>query len=463
MKGAGDCRFPEPVFFTDKFIASLKADTVVYQVRDASAPGFGARVHPSGVKTWFFIYTLADKRRQMNLGKYPAITLAKAKVRLVDASKALHDGKDPQDVGFEWHRNPERERREAARKAAEEHRNPTIKTLAADYIKLYAKGAKRSWEADQAFLDREVLPVWGKQKAKDITRRDVKKLLRDLIDRPAPVTANRVLSLVKKLFNFAIDEEILDTSPCARLKPLHSEQPKERALSDDEIRTMWGNLDKEDVIMSDELKRALKLILVTAQRPGEVIGIHTREIDGHWWTIPAARAKNNRTHRVYLSKMALELMGDLEGKGFVFPSPKKGESGEESPIDVMALSRALRRNLVGQGVRTDKVKRRKGEAYKRKPYKLKPLPADPNRLEVAPFTPHDLRRTATTLMSQSKIPLEHRQRVLNHSQGRLDKTYNLHDYDHEKQTAMETLERKILSITTGTPAGKVVPITSAAG
>ena len=84
-------------------------------------------------------------------------------------------------------------------------------------------------------------------------------------------------------------------------------------------------------------------------------------------------------------------------------------------------------------------------------------PATENLLEVDPWRPHDLRRTAATLMSKEKILFEHRERVLNHTLGKLDRIYNQHDFDDEKQVALETLERKIKSIINGTE-NKVIPI-----
>jgi integrase len=87
-----------------------------------------------------------------------------------------------------------------------------------------------------------------------------------------------------------------------------------------------------------EVRRALKLVLVTAQRPGEVIGMHGSEIDGRWWTVPTGRAKNKKAHRVYLTDLALELIGDTAGEGYVFPSPRKA-TGQH--ISRHALSRAI--------------------------------------------------------------------------------------------------------------------------
>ena len=96
---------------------------------------------------------------------------------------------------------------------------------------------------------------------------------------------------------------------------------------------------------------------------------------------------------------------------------------------------ALRRNV-------------KGQAYRHKPKKrsYKPLPDDPNRLGLDPFTPHDLRRTAMTLMAQCGVPFEHRERVANHSMGKMDKIYNKHHFDKEKESALESLTKRIVTI-----------------
>jgi len=84
-------------------------------------------------------------------------------------------------------------------------------------------------------------------------------------------------------------------------------------------------------------------------------------------------------------------------------------------------------------------------------------PATENLLGIEKFVPHDLRRTANTLMAASKVIKEHRERVLNHTLEKLDATYNLHDYDDEKVMALEALERKLRSILTGA-TDNVVPI-----
>lgn len=419
--------------FTDIAIRNLKPTDKKYYTREAD--GFTIRVMPSGVKTWLFVYTFDGKRKEMNLGQYPHVSVADARSKFNKAFDLFKKGKDPADL--------DRQVKDERRKA------PTVNKLVTEYIDRHAKRFKRSWAKDEQILNREVVPKWGNRKAADIVKRDVIHLLEDIVNREAPGMANNTFQIIRKMFNFAVEKDILQHTPCTGVKLPAPKQQRDRFLSEEEIKTLWKNLDRPTLGMTDETQRALKLILVTAQRPGEVIGMHSKEITERWWTIPAERAKNGRTHRVYLTNTAIELIGPLETidqktgetkpKGYIFASPLKKEN---RPMGDTALPVAVRRALAMPVTDQD------GK------------PATENRLGIDHFTPHDLRRTANTLMAASKIIKEHRERVLNHTLEKLDGTYNLHDYDDEKVIALEALERKIKTILTG-EAGKVIPISKA--
>ena len=253
--------------------------------------------------------------------------------------------------------------------------------------------------------------------------------------------SNQVLKITRKMFNFGVERDILPHTPFTGVKALAPTNSRKRTLTETEIKTLWASIDNAS--MSDEIRRALKLILVTAQRPGEVTGMHTREIDGRWWTIPAERAKNGQEQRVYLTDAALELIGDTTGKSFVFPTPHQTK---EQPIDSHALPVAVRRNL--EWPLTDK----KGKPLYGKDGK----PATENRLDVDKFTPHDLRRTAATYMASMGYMDEIIDAVLNHVKKGIIRTYNRHGYDREKQQALEAWGRKLAAITTGTES-RVIP------
>ncbi|HTP63765.1 MAG TPA: integrase arm-type DNA-binding domain-containing protein [Geobacteraceae bacterium] len=457
--------------FTDLFIRSLKPAGKEYTRRERG--GFGVRVYPTGRKTFFYLYRVDGNRRLLNLGEYydpkrkgetkgDRITLQEAReiydserVKVKDLKSGRATGQDPvilRKQQSEQRRNTWLERK----------RTPTVADfISKEYIEKYLKPKVKRWEEVARSLEYDVVPAWGKRKITDITRRDI-ILLRDKIaERGAPVQSNRVLAYVSGMFSFAVDQHAVEKSPYSNIRRATKEKPKERELSEAEIKQLWLALDDTVLLMSKETRTALKLILLTAQRPGEVVGMHFDEIDGHWWTIPGSKTKNEKTHRVHLSDTALDLIAGLErDKGYVFPAGR----GNDGCMTVNALSFALRRNIKGHAVKSDKVKRRKGEAYKRGPYKTdKPLLENPNRIGIEIFGAHDLRRTATGLMAKEKIPFEIRERVLNHTMGKLDDTYNRYDYDAEKQMAMEALERKIISIASGKGAGKVVSIATATG
>ena len=414
--------------FTDKFIKSLKSAEKEYWVREGQ--GFAIRVLPSGEKVWYYIYTFEGRKRYMRLkdGGYPAVTLADAREAFDIAKVKVKNGIDPL---------AEKEQKAEARRKAY-----TVADLVQEYIERHAKRFKRSWEADERLLNKEIIPVWGKRKAEDVKKRDVTLLLESIVDRGSPAMSNQVMKVIRKMFNFAVERDILQHTPLTGVKALAPNNSRERTLTEAEIRTLWSNLDKS--AMSDEIQRSLKLILITAQRPGEVAGMHSGEIDGRWWTIPADRAKNGRTHRVYLTDLALEIIGDTEGKDFIFPCPHKEK---QKPIEAHALPVAARRNL----------------AFPVTDSKGKPLfdkdgnPATENRLGIEHFTPHDLRRTAATFMAKAGEMDEVIDAVLNHAKQGVIKVYNQYRYDREKQQALETWERKIRSITTG-KKGKVIPM-----
>lgn len=469
--------------FTDKFILNLKPKEKMYQFRESE--GFGVRVLPSGLRIFIFVYTIAGKRRQMNLGDYPDLGLGKARERAADARKALKSGKDPQEIGFEWHKNPERERREIAAAIEADEKNPTIKTLAAEYMRRHANVNKRASSAkeDQRLIDKEVLPIWGDRKAEDIRKRDVVKLLENAAER-GPALCHNIFKLIRKMYNFAVSRDILENTPCVGIKidEIAAITSRERVLKEpndnngvDEIFTFWNELEKAS--MSEDVKHILKLILITGQRPGEIAGIHSDEItvehkeqkdekgnvirewNESWWTIPVSRRKVKeksknppQPHRVYLTDMALGLIGNREG--YKFPSPVVKIDENRNPIlkhiDDNAVAYAIRRNL------KDYKPRRviKGEVISM--VKVK----EDRKMNIEHFTPHDLRRTCSTRLAELGFKDEVNDAILGHTKKGVVGIYNRYKYDREKKIAMESWERKLKSITTGKQSDNVVSINS---
>ena len=365
----------------------------------------------------------------MNLGDYPDISLAKARERANEARLALKNGKDPQEIGIEWHSNPVRERREALQREEEDRRNPTVRQLAHEYMERHAKIMKResSWIEDERLLNKDVLPIWGDRKANEIKKRDVMRLLESVLQR-GPALCNNILKVTRKMFNFAVERDILEHTPFTGVKSPAPITERDRTLSEAEIRAFW-NTELPKASMTPATKAILKLILLTGQRPGEVAGMHSREIEDNWWTIPAERAKNNTLHRVFLTETALELIGNQNG--FVFPSRSK-----QGHIDENAVAYAIRRNLKDYKPR---------RAIKGDSIRMVKV-AENRKMELDHFTPHDLRRTAATFLALLGYSDEIIDAVISHKKIGVIKLYNRHKYDNEKKAALESWEQKLLNI-----------------
>lgn len=403
--------------FTDKKIKSLKPKDHIYDTREKN--GFAIRIFPSGEKSWVFIYTFGGRKRRMTLGDYKTISLADARIKHHDAYKLLKaEGKDPAQLKMQ--------------QSKEDRDSFTVESLAKEYITKWAKPRKRSWTEDDRILKKDILPSWRLRKAKDITRRDVILLLDKIKERGAPIAANRTFACVRRMFNFAIEQDIINSSPCVAVKAPAKENQRDRCLSTDEIKIIWNNLDgqildeeanakaadddKVDIKMSAAAKIALKLQLVTAQRKGEIVSAEWDEInfETNWWTIPSTKAKNGQTHRVYLSPLAIELFLQAKktsGKSrWVFPSPQG-----KAHISPNALSRALRRSTFEKS--------------------------------VTEFTPHDFRRTAATHMTAMGISRLVVSKILNHIDSHITSIYDRHSYDPEKKRALDAWGNKLKNIT----------------
>lgn len=404
---------------TDAGIRKLKAGD--YGDRD----GLSVRIGKTGAAMFRFSYRSPTdgKIKRISLGRYLAasqraghnagdgVTLAEARAEALRLRGLVKAGIDPAESV-----KAEKAATEAAKLAA--LRAPSFKELFADYD-ARELSTKRTAADLRRLIERNALPTLGPRKVAEITRREVVAMLNGIRDAGSPATADKVTTILVRCFNYGCEQGLLTVNPLAgirRGKPV----PRERALNDDEVRAVWCGLDGSDMHRSTAL--ALKLVLATGQRPGEVAGLAWAEIDADVWTIPAARAKSGRAHRVPLSGLALVLLAearDVAGdSAYAFPSPR---GSDDRPMDRHSLSRAVARNL--------------------------------DRFGTAAWTPHDLRRTMRTGLSAIGIAHEIAERVIGHTQDRITATYNQHTYDCEKRSALDAWARRLSAIT-GDQAGR---------
>ena len=176
----------------------------------------------------------------------------------------------------------------------------TFTELANAYVERHARKNNKSWRQADALVRRHLIPRWGKLKANSITGTDVRAVMASMT---APIVANQVLASASAIFTWAVRQEIVAINPCVGVDRNPTTE-RERVLSDAEVRLLWPRLD-----------HGLKLILLTAQRPGEVAAMQAAHIvDGGWWQLPGkpqgdwAGTKNGRDHRVSLSEPAQGLV-----------------------------------------------------------------------------------------------------------------------------------------------------------
>jgi integrase len=400
---------------TDFALNKLKPRSSRYEVSDGK--GLSVRITPKGTKTWVFRYMIDGIPRRMTLGQYPAVSLADVRAAHGRAMVAIEKGIDP---------GKKAQDEKAVRKAV-----PTISEFIDEFWQIELKGKKSGLETLRA-LKKDVIPVWRKRKVFDITRRDVVLLL-DHVRERAPVLANRLQASLVRLFNFGIERGILENTPCSRLKR-YEEKARRRVLSNDEIKLLWNALalDNKGTDIYRITKLALKMILITGQRPGEVCGMEWGEIQDRLWTIPSERMKNKESNSIFLTGLALDIFEQARpyssDSRFVFRS----SHNENEYVKPGSLSHALVRHWTEMGF-DEKAER---------------------------FTPHDLRRTVRTRLAESGVSDIIAERIMSHKLQGILAVYNRYDYDLEKRQALETWERelrRIVGLDTGTP-GKVIPI-----
>lgn len=434
--------------FTDKYVASLKPSDKKYFVNEGR--GFYIQVLPTGTKSFVYIYQINKKRGSMVLGIYPGTSLSKARELYNDAYNLAKKGIDPVTKRADAASAIKDQALVALASAAhtfdsliekgipEDFVPTTVGQLAAVYYLKYSATHHTPGVHKNLIysIKGDLLNELGDKKINEVRRPTAIDLVGKVATR-APGQAANVLKVGRQIFEYALQREWVEVQPflsITKAVPKAAYKPRERILSDEEILTVWKDVQSSPSY--DETKRALLLVLVTAQREGEIVQMHREQIDGHWWTIPAAITKNRREHRVYLTDLAMELIGD--NKGYIFPSVRGGEH-----IATASLSQIVNRGAVTDVI-LKKVGNRKTKARTNKYFGL------------PRWTPHDLRRTARTNMARIGVPGEVAEEILNHKKDKLVGTYNLYGYDDEKKYALIKWEEFLRGILAGKPDQKSV-------
>jgi integrase len=391
---------------TDLTIGKLKAAPGErLRRRDGLIPGLEIRVTDRGVKTWRLLYRYHGRQRPLTIGRWPIVNVSNARAIAKSELLKIAQGIDP-----------------AAKKVAERN-GDTFEAVAAEFVAKYAKVHHRRWHDTEQTIKTKLLPRWGARPVASIARRDVLDVLDAEMALGRDRTANLLLALVRKIFNWAVERGIVEASPAAGIRAPGREVARDRVLDDDELARVWNAADS----MGWPWAGVVQLLIVTAQRRDEVREARWSEIDieRRLWTIPRERVKLDRAHDVPLSDLALGIIDSLPrvgNTGLVFPAARAGSRNA-----ISGLSQLKR--------------------------KLDQLSG------VGGWRLHDLRRTAASSMARLGHPPHVLAKVLNHApagtQG-ITALYNRYHYGDEQRAALEAWARHLERITSGAAAQVVV-------
>jgi integrase len=416
---------------TVKGIQKLKPKAKPYEVLDGD--GLYVTVRPSGAMSFNLRYRFGGAPRNLTIGPV-ALGLAEARRLAAEARGEIARGNDP---------CAQKNERRAAAAAAEIARNApvtdAVSAVAERFIAKHVRPKTRpaSRRETERLLRVEILPPLGERRLGEISRADVRQLIEKIAER-APIVANRTLGLLRQLFNWAREEDIVGTSPCDGLKPPAAEKSRDRVLTYDEVRLFW----KACEVVGWPFGPLAQMLLLTGQRRDEVGAATWAEInlETATWTLAGERVKNDRGHAVALSAPALRLLESLpriDGeRGFVFTTsgaaPVDGFSRAKNRIDAAMLEIARR--------------------------------DDPTAAEIPHWTFHDLRRTAASCMAALGVAPHVIEAVLNHASGTIRgvaRVYNRFQYEAERRAALEAWGRQVELLATGETASNVVPLRTA--
>ena len=382
---------------TDSKIKSLKPKDKLYKVADRD--GLYVSVTPSGTITFRYDYRFNGRRETLTIGKYGAdgINLAEARDKLMIARKQVSEGISP--AGEK--RNQKNMIRNADR----------FSSFAEKYLE-DVKLAESTKALRVATYERDIKSTFGNRLMTEISTDEIRRHCNKIKDRGAPSTAIFVRDLIANVYRYAIQRGHKFANPADEIanSSIATFKKRERVLTPREIKLFFNTLE---TTQSDfALKKAVKFILLTLVRKGELINATWDEIDfkNKVWTIPAERMKAKRAHNVYLSEQALDLIVAFqiysEGSPYLLP----GRVNRGQPIANSSLNRVIA-NCIKYINRNE------------------PLIDD--------FTVHDLRRTGSTLLHEMGFNSDWIEKSLAHEQQGVRPVYNKAEYAEQRKEMMQ--------------------------
>jgi len=392
--------------------------------------GFAVRVTSTGGKAFVWFHRVERKKFLETLGRWAEqggeLTVLGAINKCIDRNRDIARGVDKKGEAVDV--RPARTRTEqdgdkpvGLKIGGAWEGGETAPGLLDIFAKRYIdKNKLRTGEQIKAHLKRLVAPRIGNLDINAVRRSHISRMLDEIADENGERMADLTLAFCRKAFNWFETNGADDDFRSPIVRGMARQKPKERmrsrVLDADEIRDLWAALDtiKEPTCYATYIK----FLFLTATRRTEASDMHERELQGDVWVIPGARYKNKRDHAVPLSAAARKLIGKpKKGSGYVLST-----TGGTVPFSGFSKAKDALDEAIAE------------------------IRAKARREPMEPWTLHDLRRTARTLMSRAGVDADVAERCLGHTIQGVRATYDWHDFLDEKRAAFEKLAATVDTI-----------------
>jgi integrase len=381
---------------------------------DESLPGFAVRIFPSGRRVFTLLYRMkggrAKKKERVDIGTYPPLTLAQARDLATKLKAEIQLGKDPRRE-----RAPARPA-DATVLAAD---GLTVKQLCEAYLVHPSGGGKLRAASTlphyRRLIDVEIVPAFGGRRAADVTRTEVREWSETLAQ-VKPVVANRAFAVMRRSYEWALGRDLVQSSPFVGIHKPAAEVPRDRVLSDDEIRAVFDALRHERPIIA----ALWEVLFYTAVRPGTALAARWLHIDlpRKIWEVPVtkkARGSAEGTGKPFivpLSSQAIAVLKLLQPfsahSDYVFPGASPRRATADAERNLFSPQKSIQRMRQTTGIRDLQMR--------------------------------DIRRTVATGLGKLKVPPVTISRVLDHTiqgVGQVTHVYAKYDFLEEKREALD--------------------------
>jgi integrase len=375
--------------FTDPYIKSLRSRDKTY--RETEGNGFYIRVTPQNKRAWLYRYYYAKADHSITLGYYPTMSLGQARAAYQALFELWQSGVDPK----------------AHIAKLEEAKTDTVQKLVMGWYSNYILKERKQPLQIKQLIDADIIPLLGSIELAKLSPALVTTSLDKIVKRGSPVHANKVLATLKQAFSYGVRRGAMTENPAMLLQARDIggiEKPRDRYLTTDEIKTLLLFLDSNNNRMSLQTKLAIKIILHTGIRTGELRLATWSEFDyqNSLWTIPKEHTKQGEMMRIHLTEPVKTMFRELQA-GSVCKYVLSAKECE--PISLKALSRAINRIQ--------------------------------ERVGVPHWTAHDLRRSFCTQLGETllvdPVVIE---KCLGHKMPKIMATYNKNEMLSQRKEAL---------------------------